>query len=470
MAYSRLSHKGGAVQNTLGSQLLDNGQTISLSSTPVGWPAAGAPFFVVIDPGTAKEEKVCVVYVSGTTLNVVDETDYTDPWDTSANGRGVDDTTAYQHEAGAVIYPVFTAREADQANELVASYKTNGDLVVHGSTSFKTISTGGSANDNKVLTADSSISDGGVKWSQLTTAGITDGSITEAKLATDSVTATKIAAGAVGASELASSAVETAKINDSAVTTAKINDAAVTAVKLAANAVETAKINDAAVTAAKIESATIQLLTPTGSITQYAGASAPTGWLMCDGSEVAIASYTALYNILTSTGTVFPFGTNTNGSGGAGSTHFRLPNFKGRVPVGRDASQTEFDSLGETGGAKTHTLVTAEMPKHTHIQNAHTHTQDAHGHTTVNAGTHSHTISTKETTSTSHAHQIGNAAAGTAGTDSSATTSGAGDHGHTINNSTATNQQTTATNQDAGGDGAHNNLQPYITINYIVKT
>lgn len=231
MAYSRLSHKGGAVQNTLGSQLLVGGTTISLAATPSGWPPAGAPFFCVIDPGTAKEEKVCVVYASGTTLNVVDETDFTDPWDTSVNGRGVDDTTAYQHESGAVIYPVFTAREADQANELVSSYTANGDIVVHGSTSFKKIGVG---SNGQVLQADSTITDGGVKWGQVATGGITDGAVTEAKLATDAVTATKIAAGAVGASELASNAVEEAKINAGAVTTTKIADNAVTSAKLAA--------------------------------------------------------------------------------------------------------------------------------------------------------------------------------------------------------------------------------------------
>jgi hypothetical protein len=231
VAYSRLSHKGAAVSNTLGSQLLIGGTTISLSSTPSGWPAAGAPFFVVIDPGTAKEEKVCVVYVSGTTLTVVDETDYTDPWAGSVNGRGVDDTTAYQHEAGAVIYPVFTAREANQANELVSSYTANGDIIVHGSTSFKKIAVGTNAH---VLQADSTVSDGGVKWGTVATAGIADGAVTEAKLATDSVTAAKIAAGAVTATELASDAVTTAKILDGNVTTAKIADDAVTSAKIAA--------------------------------------------------------------------------------------------------------------------------------------------------------------------------------------------------------------------------------------------
>jgi hypothetical protein len=211
--------------------LLIGGTTISLSSTPSGWPAAGAPFFVVIDPGTAKEEKVCVVYVSGTTLTVVDETDYTDPWAGSVNGRGVDDTTAYQHESGAVIYPVFTAREANQANELVSSYTANGDIIVHGSTSFKKIAVGTNAH---VLQADSTVSDGGVKWGTVATAGIADDAVTSAKIAADAVGSSEIAAGAVTATELASDAVTTAKILDGNVTTAKIADDAVTSSKLAA--------------------------------------------------------------------------------------------------------------------------------------------------------------------------------------------------------------------------------------------
>ncbi len=256
MAYSRLSHKGAAVSNTLGSQLLIGGTTISLSSTPSGWPAAGAPFFVVIDPGTAKEEKVCVVYVSGTTLTVVDETDFTDPWAGSVNGRGVDDTTAYQHESGAVIYPVFTAREANQANELVSSYTANGDIIVHGSTSFKKIAVGTNAH---VLQADSTVSDGGVKWGTVATAGIADGAVTEAKLASDSVTAAKIAADAVGSSEIAAAAVTATELASDAVTTAKILDGNVTTAKIADDAVTSAKIAAPTLTS-KTDSFTLALV------------------------------------------------------------------------------------------------------------------------------------------------------------------------------------------------------------------
>jgi microcystin-dependent protein len=92
----------------------------------------------------------------------------------------------------------------------------------------------------------------------------------------------------------------------------------------------------------------------------------PAGWKVEDGSQLLIASYPTLYDRLTNGGTTFPHGANTNGAGAAGTTHFRLPNRKGRTLVGQDSGQTEFDTIGETGGAKTHTLTTAEMPSHSH--------------------------------------------------------------------------------------------------------
>ncbi len=477
MAYSRLLHKGAAVSNTLSSSISDTATSITLSTNPTtSWPSVGAPFFCVVNPGTAKEEKICVVRSSDTTLTVVDETDYTDPWAGSVNGRGVDDTTARSHDAGAVIYPVFTAREANQANELVSSYTDNGDIVVHGATSFKKIAVG--SNDN-VLIADSSVADGGVKWGTVPTAGITNSAVTAAKLASnavetvkindlavttakiadDAVTQAKIGAGAVGATELADNAVTNAKIDSSAVDTAELAD----------GAVETAKINDAAVTAAKLASDAIGLVAPTGSIMQFAGSSTPTGWLTCDGSEVAIATYTALYNILTATGTVFPFGANTNGSGGAGSTHFLLPNFKGRVPVGRDAADVSFDVLGETGGAKTHTLTTAEIPAHTHTVSQND--AGSHTHTILGDGSHDHDVPTRTTTNTSHTHIEGDRAAGAPSPSNLNDTidSLTATHGHTTSDP-GNHSHSVSITSSGGSGGSHNNLQPYIVINYIVKT
>jgi microcystin-dependent protein len=142
---------------------------------------------------------------------------------------------------------------------------------------------------------------------------------------------------------------------------------------------------------------------------------------------------------------------------------------KGRIPVGYDSTQAEFDALGETGGAKTHTLTTAEMPSHTHTQNSHNHTQDAHGHS-VNDPGHAHTIANMGTNPSDNTGTNGFVLTG-ASADTQGGVRGmfAAVTGVSVNGNTATNQATTATNQNTGGGGAHNNLQPYIVLNYIIK-
>jgi microcystin-dependent protein len=203
---------------------------------------------------------------------------------------------------------------------------------------------------------------------------------------------------------------------------------------------------------------------PSGSITQFAGSTAPTGWLSCDGASVSRTTYAALFAII---GTTY--------GAGDGSTTFGLPNMKGRIPVGFDSAQTEFDALGETGGAKTHTLTSAEMPSHTHTQDSHNHTQNSHGHTTDSQGSHAHNVSItgSGTSSTSHRHEgtatLARGVLGGALLGYNFVTDTQGSHGHNIAANTATNNGTTATNQNTGGGGAHNNLQPYIVLNYIIK-
>lgn len=253
---------------------------------------------------------------------------------------------------------------------------------------------------------------------------------------------------------------------------------------------------------------------PIGTIMQYAGFAAPQGYLLCEGQALSKTDYAELYAVI---GNYF----------GGTETEFYLPDLRERVPVGKNSAKTDY-ALGETGGTATVTLTIEQMPSHTHIQNSHNHTQSAHNHG-LNSHTHSipahshglnnHTHSFSATTSNkelkgtfkaynlaystlsasgiasvstgetskytgnssnsrpngvfsidaSHNHTVsgttGRASGNTA--NSSALTSGAAS-GNTAS-VTAINNATTATNQETGGGNAHNNMQPYIVLNYIIK-
>lgn len=98
---------------------------------------------------------------------------------------------------------------------------------------------------------------------------------------------------------------------------------------------------------------------PIGTETNRYFATAPAGHILCDGSAVSRTTYADLFAVLSTT-----YGT------GDGSTTFNLPNAARRVSVGSGGSGTSTlaNTVGSTGGEETHTLVTGEMPSHTHVQ------------------------------------------------------------------------------------------------------
>lgn len=159
---------------------------------------------------------------------------------------------------------------------------------------------------------------------------------------------------------------------------------------------------------------------PVGIISPYAGASAPQYWLLCDGRTVSQTTYALLYAVL---GALYNIGGEVAGT-------FRLPDLRGRTPVGLDNMSAlqgaanvipTLTTLGSRGGAREHLLTSNEMPIHQHGA-----TPSQQFLTFVTSG--------------------GNYALGAAGV----------------------NVLGTSNTGNAGGGAAHNNLQPYTGLNYII--
>jgi hypothetical protein len=101
---TRRSYSGNAPSTTLASGIDASTLTIPVASG-TGYPdGSGGPFYIVIDPGLASEEKVLCDETDGNTITA------------NAAGRGADDTTAASHTTSAVVQHIYTATDADEAN------------------------------------------------------------------------------------------------------------------------------------------------------------------------------------------------------------------------------------------------------------------------------------------------------------------------------------------------------------------
>ncbi len=143
---------------------------------------------------------------------------------------------------------------------------------------------------------------------------------------------------------------------------------------------------------------------PIGAILPFSSDTIPNGWLLCDGSVIEQEDYPELFEVL------------AGNYGIISREEIRLPDLRGKVTVGKDSTDADFDTLGNTGGEKTHTLTVNEMPKHSH--NFQFDQTEGSNITAVKVGTN-----------------------------------------NTYGKATS----------ETGGDQPHNNLQPYIVTNYIIK-
>ena len=210
---------------------------------------------------------------------------------------------------------------------------------------------------------------------------------------------------------------------------------------------------------------------PIGAIFQWPAAAAPTGYALCQGQAISRTTYADLFAVLS-----------TTWGSGDGSSTFNLPNLKGKIPVGLDAAQTEFASLTQTGGEKAHQITTSEMPGHTHTIN-HDHpntatTSDSHNHTIPN---HAHVVgfravaTSENTGSSDKVTDMYNARGNGANTNSATMASNGGGgatstdaHSHTVDIPLFSGSSGAAGGATGLGD-AHQNLQPYVVMNYIIK-
>jgi microcystin-dependent protein len=351
----RRQYSGGAVATTIdgpvGASLVTTFNVVG-GASPAGWPSSnGVPFFVVLSPQTSSEEKMLVT-ISGATLTIV--------------SRALDGTSAGSHASGASIYPVFTATDADEANELTAKYAAQGSIVYQGASTFAELTIGTA---NHVLKVNSGVP----QWGQITADGIGTGAVTSEKILNNTI--------ALG----------------------------------------------------DLATALQAFLVPVGTIVAYPGASAPTGWLLCNGTSTT--GYTALAALVGAT----------------------TPDFQGHTLVGKGSAPFNGALLSKFGS-------TTSTAAHTH-EVYHDHgNQDTGG----DSAEHTHDILLSSTPSGDLTTVAPSAGTGliAQGSNTSAVTSSGRNAGHTHPVNILPNQVTSG---DSSVTTAHGNVQPSALVNYIIK-
>lgn len=200
-----------------------------------------------------------------------------------------------------------------------------------------------------------------------------------------------------------------------------------------------------------------------GIIQIFAGSIAPAGYLICDGSAVSRTTYSALFDAI---GTTF--------GSGDGSTTFNIPDLSGRVAMGVSQSH----AIATTGGSETVSLT--DIPQHTH-------TVPSHGHANTIAATtpsYTHTVSTQPAFNYNRPNSTGTRYGVYSGQSTRTAYTSVTSTNATLSTSVAIAKHPATSCTMAGsiadcaafdtestgtGDG-HNNMQPFVTMNYVIST
>lgn len=212
---------------------------------------------------------------------------------------------------------------------------------------------------------------------------------------------------------------------------------------------------------------------PSGTVVSFAGSTAPSGWLLCDGSAVSRTTYSDLFS---SIGTLY--------GAGNGSTTFNLPDLRGRTVFGLDnmggtaanrltttGGISANNTLGASGGSQSITLATTNLPSHNHTftgsqvttsSDAHTHTyQDAYFAENFSGGTGGNArYGTSANTDTDN-NFYWRTSSNTHSTSPSNINTGSDSHSHTVTAS--------GTIGNTGSGTAFSPLNPAVVLNYIIK-
>lgn len=196
-----------------------------------------------------------------------------------------------------------------------------------------------------------------------------------------------------------------------------------------------------------------------GAVYMFAGSVAPQGFLLCDGSAVSRTTYADLFNLI-----------DTTYGDGDGETTFNLPNLSGKVILGSSESYP----LGTTGGEETHVLTSGEIPSHNHEVPQHGHSNDISAKTPVLTHSVTQPAFTYAGTGGTKASRVTGRAA-IAGTSTVAATRSANvvmaNHAAAACSTTGSVTDCAAFDTETSGGGiAHDNMQPFIAINYIIFT